>query len=218
MEVQVKNVLKLILCLLIAAAVFYGGYAYRDNMVDQQAVTVPDDNDNDLKLPGETEKRIVTKDEVEGKLKEIEELATYSEEYKVSKSVDQSRYLLDEYRIPGTKNTIDITCSGIVKVGYDIKSIDLEVDDKSMTISITLPDAAVLDNYVIWDTVVCKEANNFLNPIDFSQYQMVVSEIEDEGLKKAEDDGIYDAAKTNAEDIIRNFLACFSDYTVVFTN
>ena len=70
-----------------------------------------------MKLPGETEKRIVTIDEVETKLAEIGELSTYSGRYEVTKEADYSRYFLDDIKVPGTKNTVHLECEGIVKVG-----------------------------------------------------------------------------------------------------
>lgn len=69
---------------------------------------------------------------------------------------------------------------------------------------------------MIWDTVRCKEENNILNPIDFEQYQGLISEIETEGLALAEVDGIYEDAEANMEIVIRNFLSGFEDYEIIF--
>lgn len=92
----------------------------------------------------------------------------------------------------------------------------LELHNDSLKIYISLPEAQVLDNYVIWDTVRCQEENNILNPIDFEQYQGIISEIEAEGLALAEADGIYEDAEANMETIICNFLSSFEDYEIVF--
>ena len=170
----------------------------------------------DLQLPGEVEKRIVTKEEVQSKLVEIGQLATYSSEYTVSKSVDSSRYLLDNIRIPGTTNSISLDCKGIVKVGYDVKDITPTVDNDSQKIYIALPKASLLDNYIIWDSIECTDSNSILNPLEFSQYQLLIQEIEETGLSQAESDGIYDAAEKNAKLLVKNFLSGFEDYEVVF--
>lgn len=170
----------------------------------------------DWQMPGEQEKRVVTADEVSAKLEEIGQLAVYMGEYTVEKSVDHTRFFLDDIPIPGTTNTIRLTCSGVVKVGYALSSIAPTVDNHSRKIYIALPAAAVLDNYVIWDSIQCTESNNLLNPIDFAQYQTLIEEIEQEGLAKAEEEGIYDAAQENAKRVIRNFLAGFEAFEVVF--
>ena len=68
-----------------------------------------------------------------------------------------------------------------------------------------------------WDeSMVCEEENNFLNPIEFEQYQTLIAEIKEEGLKQAKDNGLFDTVKENAEKLITNFLGCFVDYQVSF--
>ena len=155
-------------------------------------------------------------DEIETKLVEIGELSTYSGEYSVTREADYSRYFIDDIKIPGTTNTVHIECEGIVKVGYNIDDVNIKVDNDSFKIYIGLPEAAVNDNYVIWDTVKCVEANNFLNPIDFAQYQTLIDEIEADGLKQAEEKGIYKSAEDNVKKIIVNFLSGFDGFEIIF--
>ena len=69
---------------------------------------------------------------------------------------------------------------------------------------------------MIWDTVKCVEANNFLNPIDFAQYQQLIDEIEADGLKQSEEKGIYKAAEENVKKIIVNFLSGFEGFEIIF--
>ena len=83
-------------------------------------------------------------------------------------------------------------------------------------IYIAIPSAQLLDNHIYWDSIECTEKNSILNPINFSQYQGLVENIQQTGLQQAEDNGIYAAAEDNLKNIITNFLSCFDDYTVVF--
>ena len=154
--------------------------------------------------------------EVNSKLLKIGELATYSAEYSVSESEEEVRNILDNIKIPGTKNSISIKCTGIVKVGYDISKLSPTVDNVSKKINIAIPSAQLLDNHIYWDSIECTEKNSILNPINFSQYQGLVENIQQTGLQQAEDNGIYAAAEDNLKNIITNFLSCFDDYTVVF--
>ncbi len=171
-------------------------------------------DDADLELPFVNEKRIVTVDEVEAKLHEIGELCTYSGEYDCTLAKDETRYLLDKMPIWGTTNSIEITCKGIVKVGFELSDINVKVGEEKIYVSI--PDAEVKDNYVIWDTVSCNETNSILNPIEFSQYQNIIDEIEKKGLEEAEKQGIYRKAQAQLRLLIVAFLGEFSDYEVVF--
>lgn len=199
---------------MFGAGYFVGSYP------DEEAEIVepinPTEEKFDLELPAEVEKRIVTVEEVEVVLVDISQFSTYSGEYTTTKSAEYTRYFLDNIAVPGTTNTINLECKGIVKVGYDVEEITIKVDNDSQKIYISLPAPKVLDNYVIWDTVICQEENNILNPIDFEQYQTLIAKIEEDGLALVEADGIYADAEENMMTIIRNFLSGFEDFEIIF--
>lgn len=201
---------------IVLGGVFYGGYCFGIKTIEPKVEEVEksETSNFDLKLPGEVEKRVVTKDEVESKIYEISELSTYSGEYTVKKSIDESRYFIDTIRIPGTKNTIEINCTGEVKIGYDMSEIVVKVGED--TIYVALPEANVVDNHIFWDSIECEEKNSPFNPIDFSQYKELVNEIEAEGLANVESDGIYNKADEHFEEIIKEFLSEFEDYEIKF--
>ena len=210
-----KGVRDVIAVVLVLAVVFGAGYYTAMKTVEPEEVVVEKivEKPVDIELPGEVEKRVVTVEEVESKLMEMAELSTYSGEYTVTLGKDETRYLLDNIKVWGTTNSIEITASGIVKVGYDMNDIVVKVDDDR--IYIKLPEAQLNDNYVIWDTVTCSESNNILNPIEFSQYQEIVDEIEEMGLADVESEGIYQNASENVKKIMNGFLSEFKDYEIV---
>lgn len=215
---MIKNISKLrsAISVFLTVAVIFGFGFLVGRLTGGGGEIVEGESGFDLKLPGEVEKRLVTREEVEVKLSQIGQLSTYLGSYHVEKQADYSRYFLDDIPIPGTTNTIRIECDGIVKVGYDIDKIVPRVDNVSMKIYIAVPEAYIQDNYVDWDSIVCQEKNNILNPIDFAQYQTLIKEMEELGLSTAIDDGIYEAAKDNVKLVISSFLAGFSDYEIVF--
>ncbi len=208
-----STIASLITIALIFGIGFFVGKHYRN---EAEVIEDSSAEEFDLKLPGEAEKQFITVSEVESRLLEIGQLSTYSGEYFVTYEKDFSRSFLDGITIPGTTNTIHIECEGLVKVGYDIESITPTVDNESQKIYIALPSAKILDNYIIWDTVKCQENNTILNPIDFSQYQSMISEIEIKGLTQVENEGIYDKAENHIKIIIQNFLAGFDEFEIVF--
>lgn len=211
-----STILAAVAALLTISLSFTAGYFYRDYKGEAEPVETPSSTSFDLRLPAEVEKRIVTKEEIELKLVEIGQFATYSAEYDVEKSANYTRYFLDDIPVLGTTNKVNIQCSGIVKLGYQVEDIVPTIDNESMKIYIAIPEPQVLDNYIIWESVKCEEINNILNPIDFDQYQTLIGEIEQLGLEKATDEGIYEAASENVQILITNFLAVFEDYDVVF--
>ena len=216
MKTKSRTGAKLLGILLLLAIVFGAGfYLGGTGLGDKAEVVSPGAG---ATLPSEVEKRIVTRQDVESQLVEIKEISTYSGEYKVTKSVDFTRYLLDNYAIPGTTNRVKLECTGIVKVGYDIDDIAVRVSESGDggTIYISLPEPKINDNYLIWDKVQCEEVNSIFNPIDFDQYKTMIAEIEEEGLAQVEEAGIYKAAEDNIKMIIENFLKEFEGYTVEY--
>lgn len=218
-----KKVFKIVSLIVAFAAFAIGGFAsgyyYNEYLGMKNAEVFQPEiitEGIDVELPGEVEKFIITVDEVEAQLQGISEISTHSGEYTITKGKEFLRYWLDDYPIFGTSNSVTLTCSGIVKVGYNIDDINIVVDSDSYKIYITLPEAKLNDNYIVWDTVKCSEENNILNPIDFAQYQSMIEEIEAEGLAKVEDMGIYEDAENHMKWIIEEFLSDIPEYTIVF--
>lgn len=218
-----KTFLKIISLIVAFAICAVGGFAagyYYNEYIDMKKAEIfqPEiiTEDIDLQLPGEVEKFIITVEEIEAQLQGISEISTHSGEYTITKGKEFLRYWLDDYPILGTSNSVTLTCTGIVKVGYNLEDINIVVDSDSYKIYITLPKAKLNDNHIIWDTVECSEENNILNPIDFAQYQSMIEEIEADGLTKVEAMGIYEDAENHMKWIIEEFLSDIPEYTVVF--
>lgn len=207
-----------ILALLLAlGGVFCAGlFLGQTRQEPAQPVTAAPMAPSDLSLPTEEEKRTVTESEVSAQLNKMAQLATYCGEYRVSQTEESTRYLLDSCPIPGTTNSITVQCSGMVKVGFDVAEIIPHVDNESRTITLTLPPARVLDNYILWDSLRFQETNSILNPITFDQYHAMLLELEEMGLEQVLSEGIYEAAEIRLRLVAENFLGNFSDYTVLF--
>ncbi len=147
----------MIIILLIFGAGF-GTAWYIKTSKPEGEIVESDDKSIDLEMPGEVEREAITKEDVQIKLKELEEFSTYEGDYEVTLKKEETRYMLDDIKIPGTTNSIEITCDGVVKAGYDLNDIEVRIDDN--TIYISLPDSPnINDNYIKWDTVECSEKN-----------------------------------------------------------
>ncbi len=186
MKKFLKTLGDILLVLIVLGVSFGAGFITSRFLMKPKEVVVEKvvEKPVEIRLPGKVEKRVVTVEEVESKLNEMAELTTYSSEYTVTLGKEETRHLMDDIKLAMTTNSITITASGIVKVGYDVSDISVKVDN--FKIYISLPEAKLNDNYVIWDTLECEEKNNILNPIEFSQYQEIVDEIEKMGLEDVE--------------------------------
>ena len=209
------NIVKDVLAVVVVLGLAFGAGYYWAGMGTGNAMVVTDIKEGfDLELPGEVSRRVVTAEEVESRLVEIGELSTYSGEYACTFGREETRYWLDKIPVFGSTNSIELTCKGVVKVGYNMSDITVRVDDEKIYISI--PESHVNDNYVIWDSVECRESNNILNPIEFSQYEEIIAEIEQRGLEDVTGKGIYQKADTNLKLLIEAFLAEFDDYEIIY--
>lgn len=203
--------------LVLGCALFGGGYLA--GSCPEEPVILAEAKDRkqtDWKMPGELRKVTLTREEVSAEIRKLGELATYCGRYRVTATTRCARYLLEDVAIPGTTNTVTIHCAGMVKVGYDVESIAPTVDNGSKTIYIALPEPEVLDNYILWDSVTCEESNNIFNPLDFSRYQEMITDLERKGLRQVEKEGIYTAAEDQVKLLLQGFLSGFSEYEVVF--
>lgn len=213
-----KGLLNAVAVILTLAVVFGIGFFAGKIYVEKTSLVDSSTNEGfDLHLPGEVEKMVVTAEEVEAKILEIGELTSCEGFYTVTKGKDFTRYILDNIPVPGTTNHVELTCTGVVKAGYDLEDIVVKVDENSKTIYVSLPSPKVNSNQLMWDdSMLFNEKNNILNPIDFEQYQSLISEIKEDGLKEAEKQGLYKTVEQNAKNLITNFLGCFDGYKVVF--
>ena len=159
----------------------------------------------------------ITDAHIEETMTQISELATMSFEYSNQKTVTDTRKIFG-FDIPGTTKTVNIVYSGVIKVGYDVTDISCKVDDAKKTLTFTLPQPTVLDNYIILDTLQCTDGNNILNPIGSEDIIGYFGEIEAEELARAEENGIYANAEEQLKSIIEHYFASFPDYTILFAN
>jgi len=157
----------------------------------------------------------LTDDHIEETLTQIGELATTSFEYSNQKTVTDTRKIFG-FDIPGTTKTVTIVYSGVIKVGYDVLTLPCAVDEAEKTLTFTLPQPTVLDNYIILDTLQCTDGNNILNPIGSEDIVGYFGEIEAEELARAEENGIYEQAEEQLKSILIHYFADFPDYTVSF--
>jgi len=199
-----------ILCLVLGA---FGTLYFTNENVS--AYSKINEQDEGLTLPNEGEKVVITKDEIKSKLVEIKEFVSYSCEYSVYHEEEESRTFIDDWEVWGTKNIISVDCKGVVKVSYDINQFDVEIDNVSEKVYISLPEYEV-HNSIYWNSVNVNEQNNPLNPIEWSQYQSIFTTLQEKGLEEAESKSIYELAEQNITNYIGMFLESNFGYEVIF--
>ena len=157
----------------------------------------------------------VSDEEIEERLLAIGELSTASFEYANSKTVTDMRQLFGK-DIPLTQNRVTVAYEGVIKVSYDLEEVAFSVDREAGVITVTLPDARITDNYIKFDSIDIESSNNILNPINVDNLSSWFDSFQDEAIRRAEEQNIWEEAEDRMMLLIETFLASVSEYEVRF--
>lgn len=111
------------------------------------------------------------------------------------------------HEVPFSESSYIYSYDGRVCAGMDFSDIEVEVDDFSRVIIITLPAIEITgfeidtDSFKLYD-----ESISFINRLSIETMADTLSEIEAEETQNAIERGILDRAEENAELLVRNFM------------
>ncbi len=147
-------------------------------------------------------------------LKNIGELATQAGYFTTVKTIDKSRNIFD-FVIPGTQSRYVYSYDGIIKAGIDFKDIELEVNDKEHVIIVRFPEFRILSNEIDNDSfILYNDGANPFTTLKLEDVNKANAELKKTSQETAIKNGILENARTNAEVLVRGFLASFYDLTV----
>ena len=156
----------------------------------------------------------LTINDVKSELKDIAELMTYSHEYYGTSSITDKREILD-VEIPGTEHEIKMTYGGVIKVGYNLDDVKVDVDNNRKLIKIELGEQ-IIDNNLPEENVETIERNNVFNQIRSDEVTKELVKIKSHEYIEAMRLGVKDKARENAEKIISDKLTDIEGYEVKF--
>ena len=191
---------KLVGIIIVIAIIVAGFFLIKDKITHSRAIKK------------ETEISVV---DIKNELKEIAELTTYSAEYEGNATIEDSAVLF-ELKIPFSTHKIEIHYQGVIKVSYNMEDIEVDVDNDSKKIFITLPDDVITDNILDEGNITTTDTNNIINPIGSQEVMDLLEEIKQQELEISTSKGLYDKATAHAKEIIVNLLSKFEGYQIVF--
>lgn len=147
-------------------------------------------------------------------LKDIGELATQAGYFTTVQTIDKSRNVFN-FVIPGTQSRYVYSYDGIIKAGIDFKDIELEVNDIEHLITVRFPEFRILSTEIDNDSFILY--NDGVNPfttLKMEDVNKANAELKKTAQESAIKNGILENARTNAEALVRCFLASFYDLTV----
>lgn len=182
-----KFIINMILLLLIGAIVFWMGTIYSSKGSEPK----------------------ITDSSLYSQLNEISELSVL--EYRYSKvGKFENSLTLNGWEIPLTQKSFLLTYSGSLKVGIDMKDVNINI--KGKTIYITLPEVTIIANTIDEKSIeVYDETHNIFNPISISDYKAFATQQKNKVEEEAIENGIFNEAATKAEQNIRSFLKAFPE-------
>ena len=152
-------------------------------------------------------------------LENIGELATQAGYFTTVQSIHKAREIFG-LTIPLTESNYVYSYDGTIKAGIDFADVDMEVDDENHLIRIIFPEFRILSTEIKDDSfVVFNDGTNPFTSLKLEDVQRGNAQLKQEAMKTAIDNGILESARTNAEMLIRGFLAGAYDlnvYTIEF--
>jgi len=123
-------------------------------------------------------------------------------------TLDASKKLFKtDVNIPGTKKSVVMTMDGIIKVGVDVEGIKIKSNEATKTITITIPKAKLLSNELDEESIkIYDETNGMFNKVTLEDSSSLRTQIKAKSEEDAIENGVYEQAKKNAQDILRCML------------
>ena len=137
---------------------------------------------------------------------DIGELATQSAYCREIDTIDEGRDLFG-VRIPFTESKCIYSYGVEIKAGYDFGEIKWSVNEASKVIKITLPEVKILSAEIDDESFeVYYEKESAFKNISITDMNEAQKELKKDAKQTAEDNGLYEKARENAETIIRGFV------------
>lgn len=138
---------------------------------------------------------------------DIGELATqvaYCSEVNVT---DESRDIYG-IKIPFTQTKYVYSYDVEIKAGFDFSDITCDINGNNKTVSFTMPQPKILSNEIDLDSLkVYHEAESIFTNITLDENNKALQSLKEKAEQDSIDNGLLDNAKTNAEELLKNFLS-----------
>ncbi len=152
-------------------------------------------------------------------LRDIGELATQAGYFTTVQTIRKSRDVLG-LEVPGTRSNYVYSYDGTIKAGVDFSKVEMTVDDAAHQITITFPKFQILSTEIKEDSfVLYNDGSNPFTSLKIEDVNRGNAELKKNAQETALKNGILENARTNAELLIKGFLAGMYDmsvYEVVF--
>lgn len=135
------------------------------------------------------------------------------------KTLTSSRNILG-IQIPFTQSQCIYSYDVIVNAGYDFSQISCVPKEKQFQILVYLPEVEITGTDLVNDSFkLYIEDQSIFSPITLEENNEAIEELQKEAEQKAIENGLFEAARSNVENLLKGFLASQYDlnvWTVIF--
>lgn len=140
-------------------------------------------------------------------LRDIGEFATQAGYYTNVNTIKKPDRTIAGVPIPGTSSRAIMTYSGTIRAGLDFSQIEISVDTIKKTVTLKMPAPRILTNEIDLESCeIYDEFSNIFNQIDIRNYNQSLGEMKTKAEAQARENGILEAAKSNAEVLITSMV------------
>ena len=153
-------------------------------------------------------------------LKPAGDLVTMKDAYVVQESYEKHRELFG-FHVPLSTDETFLSFSCEIGIGFDLTDMDITVDNRRSTITLTLPKPQIVYNQIDMDSVYIKTVHNswLINTADQELMDVMAAFQNSREQDYLEDGTVFRRAESEAERILAEYLeksAVTQDYTVRF--
>ena len=157
-----------------------------------------------------TSQKDITSEFIGHRIQEISELATLHHQYRKMASYQDVAKLVEslpDWRINKSIKEFVLIYKGDVKLGYDMKDIQIYVDKIAKTITITLPEPKILSHSIDFESIdVVMEKAGWFNGIKFEDFKKFFVQ-EQKKYEKENFEELKERAREQAQRIIYLYLS-----------
>lgn len=174
----------------------------KDQMLARQNELIDAMKEEEEKKSNETVP-VITSETLKQSLNSLQELVTQQYIYTNADKKESSQTWLWGVERPFSGKSILITYDGVIKAGVDLSQVDIDINEETFTITVTLPPSRITDNNIPQETInVVEVKNGLFNNVTFDNYNEFVSEQKLVMEQRAIDQGLLTQADQAARDAI----------------
>ncbi len=152
-------------------------------------------------------------------LKDIGEMATQAGYFTTVQTISKSREILGVV-VPGTQSNYVYSYDGVIKAGINFEDVEIDVDELRHVIRITFPEFRIMSTEIDEDSfILYNDGANLFTSLKLEDVNKSNAELKKAAQESAIKNGILENARTNAETLVRGFLAGIDSlrgYTIEF--